>query len=289
MQYFIPQAIFIVSLATIILIVLRRIPEVTVREEDEPKAPGGAPAASPTAALVAARVRERTWHAVRKLGAFASEAKDYTARAQYLQRFMKVLAFKNLTARLKPPVVVITKNLMQQAKNLVQQDDFPQAEQAYIRIIERDPSNEEAYENLGKLYLERKKYKEALEVYEYLVKHHPHDDRYWNKLGVAQYQLANYKGAVDSYSTAIRLNPKVSNRYVNLSLSHASLGQLAEAEAAAEKASQLDPNNPEYILLLADCRIERGKNQEAKELLERVLELEPTSDAARERLMKLKF
>ena len=284
----IPQLILIVSIVTIIVIVLRRLPQVTVRSEMEEHLFKGQPGFQ-------GKVFDM-WHNFLKLLVkiyrlvldYVKEAKDHTTQAHYLKRISNTLRVEGLKKQFRGRTKETAIHLDQAADHL-DNNDLQSAEQSLLRIIEQDPKNKAAYENLGKLYLEQKKYSEAREVYEHLTSTHPSEDSYYSKLGLVNFNLSNFEIAVENYNMAIELKPHAAHRLINLGLCYESMGQVDKAIEVVERALAVSPGNPKYMILLADFLTQTENIELAKEILEKVLELEPTNSLAREKLMNLKF
>jgi tetratricopeptide (TPR) repeat protein len=287
----IPQIIVLVSAVIIILIVLRRLPQVTIKEEsgifDDKN-----PAAGETGAGFWSRfftlLKEFFVRIYHNLANFVNEAKDHTVKAHYLERVSHVLKIKgsNLKARRLKQSQPQPEQSQPAARPTEAED---RTEEMLIKIIESDPANRSAYEGLGKLYLEAKKFKDALEVYAYLTKVYPNEDKYISKLGLVNFNLGNYDAAIEAYQKALELAPNTPHRLINLSLCYEAKGQMNDAVTSVKRALEKSPEDVQYLLLLSDFLVREGQNAAALEVLEKILQLEPTNHVAREKLMQLKF
>jgi len=284
----IPQLILIASIVTIIVIVLRRLPQVTIKQGSEHHIDGIQASSVISLQAIWKRFRSQVIKISKLVIDYAKEAKDHTAKAHYLKRFSNTLRVESLKSQIRGRTRGAAAHL-DQAADHVDNNDFQSAEKSLLIIIEKDPRNKAAYENLGKLYLEQKKYSDALEVYEHLTKENPADDTYFSKLGLVYFNLSNFDKAIESYNKSIELRPDASHRLINLSLCFESKGEVDKAIEVVERALAISPDNPKYMLLLADFLIQTEKKGVAKEVLEKILELEPTNSLAREKLMQLKF
>jgi len=162
-------------------------------------------------------------------------------------------------------------------------------EESYLEAIKRDPSDRQAYEALGRLYLQNKNFADAAETFEYLTKLDPSKDTYFSNLGLCYYSQNDYQKAGLAYEKAVTINAKVPTRWVNLALCFEALDQPNKAIKALTQACQLDKMNVGFMMLLADAYIRIENSVRAEEILEQVLSLEPTNGKAREKLMKLKI
>lgn len=286
MYKLIPQFLVILSILTIIIIVLRRLPEVTVAE-DESNGLGPQAGADPVLRGGLSKLIAFGKRLVGILAYYAKAAKEHSVKVNYLERFSKALHLDVVRAqrRLQPtarPAAAVSAEA--EGKNT-----SDHTEQQLIERIQKNPADRNAYEDLGKLYLDRKKYRDAEEVYEYLTRNYETEDGYFSRLGTAYFNLKKFENAITAYGRAIELRSDVPNRYVNLSLCFEAMGDYVQAAETARKAVRLAPDNVTYLSLLADFLIRSGQNHDASETLERLLELEPANESARKRLMDLKF
>lgn len=167
--------------------------------------------------------------------------------------------------------------------------DEKTAEQFYLNAIKSDPNNKEAYEGLGRLYLQEKNYKEASETFKFLTRLDPSKDVYWSNLGLSLYSLQEFREASKAYEKAVSMNGKIPARWVNLSLCYEALHDLPRMIKALNQAIQLDKRNINYLLLLSDAYLKYGNRVRAEEVLEQVLSVDPTHRVAREKLMKIRI
>lgn len=162
-------------------------------------------------------------------------------------------------------------------------------EDQYLAAIKKNPADRQAYESLGRHYLQMKNFTEAAQTYEYLIKLDPVRDIYFSNLGLSYYSLGEFAKAADAYEKALTLNSKVAQRWINLALCFIAMDDTPRAIKALIPAVELDRLNAGYLTLLADAYLKIENNLRAEEVLEQILSLEPTNKAAREKLMRLKI
>jgi tetratricopeptide (TPR) repeat protein len=285
MYTLIPQFLVILSILTIIIIVLRRLPEVTIVEEE----PNGLESQI-GADKVSRGLLRKLIEWVKKLAGivvyYAKAAKEHSVKVNYLERFSKALHLDTVKMRVRPRSVN-KPAVAPDEKEAIESID--RTEQRLIEKIQKNPADRAAYEELGKLYLEQKNYQDAEEVYEYLTRNYETEDGYFSRLGTVYFNLKKYENAIAAYNRAIELRSDMPNRYINLSLCYEAIEDYAQAAEAARKAVKLDQENITYLALLADLLLRSGQKSDAIETLERLLELDPVNESARQRLMELKF
>jgi tetratricopeptide (TPR) repeat protein len=163
------------------------------------------------------------------------------------------------------------------------------AEELYLNAIKSDPNNKDAYEGLGRLYLQEKNYKEAGETFKFLTRLDPNRDTYWSNLGMSLYSIDLYREAAAAYERALQINNKIPARWVNISLCYEAMHDLPRMIKALNQAIALDKRNLNYLLLLADAYMKVQNKVRAEEVLEQVLSIDPTHKLAREKLMKIRI
>ncbi len=161
-------------------------------------------------------------------------------------------------------------------------------EDFYLAAIKKNPKDREAYEALGRLYLQNKNYSDAVATYEYLIKLDPTRDIYYSNLGLSHYSLKEYQMARQAYEKAIGINNKIPTRWINLALCFEALEDFTKAVKAITQALELDKLNLNYMSLLADAYVKLENYVRAEEVLEQILALDPSNKTAREKLMRLK-
>jgi tetratricopeptide (TPR) repeat protein len=162
-------------------------------------------------------------------------------------------------------------------------------EDMYLDAIKKNPNNREAYEALGRLYLQNKNFADAVQTYDYLIKLDPAKDIYYSNLGLSHFALKEFQKAKTAYEKALQINNKIPTRWINLALCFEALEDFGKAVKAINTALDFDKMNPHYLSLLADAYIKLENNIRAEEVLEQILSMDPTNKQARERLMRLRI
>ncbi len=115
-------------------------------------------------------------------------------------------------------------------------------EKIYRKAIELDPGNALAWQRLGYLLNDFKRYGEAEEAYQMAIKIDPENARSWFGLGALLHlKLARFEEAGKAYRRAVELDPGTAYYWVSLAvLLHTALFRLGDAEFAYKKAIELD-------------------------------------------------
>ncbi len=290
---FIANLIIILCVLGILVIFLRRLPEVVEEKGQlqfaQPAAHGSADSGVELETVhfksvirevlnalkkILVSIRDPIWH-------FMLEAKDL--------KQSQILASK-FAALMKPRGRVINIgafNSIKKADRLFETGQFDQAEQMYIQVIRKHPHEYLAYESLVRLYFKQKKYDDITEILEFLVNNNPTNDMYLAQLGNVYISTRRFDAAVEVYQKSLVLNQLIPARFVNLGLAQQGIGQTAAAKENFKKAVDLDPTNMQYLMILVDAMIQLGERSEAITHLKAANEREPENVEVKEKLIQL--
>lgn len=165
--------------------------------------------------------------------------------------------------------------------------DFKSAEKFLIQGLSLDPSNEDAYNNLGLIYLRQGQFGKAEMMYRKLLLRATEEASYLSNLALALYQQKNLPEAKMYYQKAVEMDQSRPGRFFSLAQV---LFELEEFEAALDhfkKAAEMDPKNLDYLLTLAQFYIDRGFPGEARQILNDILAIHPHNEMALQMLAKL--
>ena len=113
------------------------------------------------------------------------------------------------------------RKLVREGNELFNQLKFADAEVAYKKALDKNPSSEIANYNLGNAFSLQNRSKEAITQYELVAK--MTKDKFtraeaMHNIGNSHYQDKEYQKAVDSYKYSLRANPKDDETRYNLAL-----------------------------------------------------------------------
>jgi tetratricopeptide (TPR) repeat protein len=130
-----------------------------------------------------------------------------------------------------------------------------EAKVSYRQIVQREPKNVLAYNNLGTLLDQEGKYADAAKMFEQAVAIDPNQDVTLHNLAwINASRLNKPAKALGFIQKAIKLKPKAANYYAMLSDVYQKQGKRKEARRAMAKAASLEPANDEYRQLLAQLK-----------------------------------
>jgi tetratricopeptide (TPR) repeat protein len=141
----------------------------------------------------------------------------------------------------------------------VMQERLDDAEAAFLKAIELDPSEPTAYERLGRFYAATRKTEKTIEIYEKALEVFPDDPKFHHYLGMLYEIGGDSDRAISRYEDAIRLNPDLAEAKNNLAFIYADRGQnLDRALDLAQDAKTLLPDNPSVSDTLGWVLYKRG-------------------------------
>lgn len=122
------------------------------------------------------------------------------------------------------------------------QEKFQEAIDAMNKAIELNPGFDYAYLNLGNAYYQMKNYKEAIPVFQKLVEIVPDNSQGWLFLGICNMQLKRWSAAVEPLVKVVEFEPNNGNAYYNLAIAYLNLKDNASAREIHEKLKTFDPS-----------------------------------------------
>lgn len=119
------------------------------------------------------------------------------------------------------------------------------AEKYYEKSLSYNPKQFELYNNLGNIYLDRKKYEKAVEQFQKALYYQKDYAKAHLNLGIAYSFLNQYEKAYANIQKAVELRPEYALSRYNLGYLEEKQGNLEKALADYQKALQLDPQTTE--------------------------------------------
>lgn len=144
-------------------------------------------------------------------------------------------------------------DLLKEAEELIGAEKIEEAEKKYLEIVSLDPRNILAYAGLGDLYFKKRELEGAKEAMEYVI-----------KLAVNGYGEAEAKD------------------YVLLAMIYKELGEFKLSLANIKRATDLEPNNPKNLDLLCEISIMNKNRRGAWEACNRLSRTNPDNEKIKE-------
>jgi tetratricopeptide (TPR) repeat protein len=155
---------------------------------------------------------------------------------------------------------------------------YDEAEAAYRKAIELNPSYATAYYNLGILLKTRERYDEAEAAYRKAIELNPSYATAYSNLGLLFHEkFKRYDEAEAAYRKAIELNPSYATAYNNLVIMLRLLNRIKDAMPLLEKMIEINPDDFNPYLVLASISKQLGKHI-SPEYLDKARKFLPSDD-----------
>ncbi len=161
------------------------------------------------------------------------------------------------------------------ARAFFKQQEFDKAEVTYFKAIETDPSQPEAYYNLGNLYLNQNKFEKAAENYIKALALNPDLPEANYKLGLVLQQQDKLIEAIEFYKKAIELKPNWSLAQRQFLTARDQKEKIEKAIGTLTESLSQDPNQPEVQKNIGSLFFKLGNIEKAYHHWQAFLKLNP--------------
>jgi tetratricopeptide (TPR) repeat protein len=163
------------------------------------------------------------------------------ALAQWLQRHWKDVRYATPAMVTFALILTIAFGVFS-SKRLAAYDD---AMTLWREVLEYEPDNYMAHNNVGHLYILAGQFPEAINEVQQSIALKPDNYSAFNNLGVALARSGRYTEAIKALNAALRLDPNYTDALQNLGNSLREVGRLSEARENLEHALRLNPEDAE--------------------------------------------
>ncbi|MEK7473783.1 MAG: hypothetical protein AAB668_03630 [Patescibacteria group bacterium] len=199
----------------------------------------------------------------RRIGKRATEAyRRIYRRLQALDSVYKSVAAP-LTA-IAPSQRERIKTLLTEARALIRDLKWADAERRCLDILSMDARQTEAYRLLGQIYLKQKLYPQAAETFEYLVKTRKADDATYAGLAEIAEASGDRARAESMRLKAVEISPRQGHRHAEAASFFLAAGDIEQAWPYAARAAELEPGSAKYLELSLETAILLGDRNEAE-------------------------
>src|SRR6266550_3709822 len=175
--------------------------------------------------------------------------------------------------------------------NYVLLNDYPDAIKWLEKAVEAEPNNKEAWYFLGRAYYTKSRVPEAHKAFLTVLEMDPRDAKAENNLGLILESEAQPDAAIDAYRKAIQWQEQSvrpsEQPYLNLGSLLMEQSRAGEAIPLLQKAVELAPRDAICRLKLGTAYLRLGKLPDAQRDLEKAVQLAPDDPAAHYQLGKL--
>jgi len=156
-----------------------------------------------------------------------------------------------------------------------------EAIQFYRQVLDCQPHNLEALNNLAIALKQEKQFTEAIALLRQALTIEPNAPYLHNNLANILWQENQLEAAKAHYQQALTANPNYADAWYGLGNVFASLGELDRAINSYQQALSRNPNYPETYNNLGNVLQAQGKLKEALDCYKKTLELNPNHPGAR--------
>lgn len=172
-------------------------------------------------------------------------------------------------------------SLIEQARELMRQRDYPQAISVYESAIAQEANSLAAHEGLATAAFMVQDYELAARHFKRVSMLDPRRAEPLINLGAVYNRQGEYSSAVKQLRLALSKDRKSAEAYYNLGIAYRGQNQLSMAVSAYKEAIRLDPEMAEAYQNLANVYVEQGNSQQAILNYRRALEIRPDFERAR--------
>lgn len=262
--FFIPLAIFILSISVFAFLVLRKIPYVRTLDVEKLLRVKSRELKSK---LMAERLLRRGKHVLERLKETA--APWTTAISAVLRRALRnILALEERYQQLQKSTPSATldeeekKRLWDEGRVFMKEGRFGEAEKRFLELLSHDQKNFRVYEDLGALYILIQQFDQAEETLTFVKKARPGDASVLVHLGELELARGNVASAHGYFSQAVEIrpnNPKYLDFFIEAGLR---AGKFAAVREGLERLKSVNPEN-QKLPVFAERLIELENRPEA--------------------------
>lgn len=158
-----------------------------------------------------------------------------------------------------------SKQLVQEARTDIHQEDLETAEKKFLAAIKQDPKNKHAYKGLADVYEKQGNMTEAKETYQFVLQIDKDDEEVYLRLGSIAENEVKIEDAVEYYEQAVMINPNNPQRFVKIYDLLTQIGQHETALEAIRQALALEPQSPKYLDNFLETSIILGRKDLAED------------------------
>jgi tetratricopeptide (TPR) repeat protein len=172
------------------------------------------------------------------------------------------------------------KHLLTEGNKSFAQGDYAEAATSYRKLLELDPRNADALNNLGSALSKLSLFTEAEQYLHQAIEIRPEYAEAHFNLGIALQGRGENAESEVWLRRALKLKPNYMDARIQLGMTLLSLGRLREARARFEKVLKTAPRHADTLFLMGHIARLEGRFEEAEARFNRVLEINPKMPAA---------
>lgn len=215
-----------------------------------------------------------------------NKATDYL---KYLNANTSALFQQDFTFLIKTSETILTKDKVEHSQELnklyeetekgFKNHNFDSVVSACNKLLEINPKNNGAYNQLGYALLLQKKYEEAIIQFTNAIDIDPYWEYPYNNRGYCQLQLGKLEDAFIDIESSYEMNPNNSYSHRNFGAYYLKTNEFERALGYFEQAEKIDPKTEMINFYLAQIHSRLGNSDKAKMYLEKSLDLKEHNDS----------
>jgi tetratricopeptide (TPR) repeat protein/transglutaminase-like putative cysteine protease len=209
----------------------------------------------------------------------SARRQDYAAFTRVVNGDSKqLLTLESMAVAVKegvPPEIEV-RELNRSGYEAIQAGNYPLAITLLKRVVEREPKDKSAWNNLGRAYLALRQTDAAIEAFKRQIEVNPYDEYAYNNIGRAYLRERKYDEAESAFQKQIEINPLDRYAHGNLGGMYLERKQYDRAAGELEKTAALVPDNPALRIQLGQAYFGLNRNADATASFDKAVELSPT-------------
>lgn len=160
--------------------------------------------------------------------------------------------------------------------------NFDEVMEVSKKLLETDPKNIAAFNNIGYALLQQKKYEEAIDQFTKAIDIDPYSDYPYNNRGYCKLQLGDIDNAYTDLLHSFEMNPDNSFSWRNLGAYYLITKEFEKALLHFEHAEKIDPGTELINFYLGKTHLKMGNANKSKQYLDKSTELNEHNDSTTE-------
>jgi tetratricopeptide (TPR) repeat protein len=157
--------------------------------------------------------------------------------------------------------------------------NFDEVIEGCKKLLDTNPKNIAAFNNIGYALLQQKKYQEAIDQFTKAIDINPYWDYPYNNRGYCKLQLDDLENAYWDLQSSFEMNPDNSFSWRNLGAYYLKANEFEKALQHFEDAEKIDPKTELINFYLGQTHLKMGNVDKSKQYLDKSVELKEHNDS----------
>lgn len=179
-------------------------------------------------------------------------------------------------------IVCIVFIVLLSVRTVARNQDWTNQEKFWEATEKISPGDFGVHIDLGKVYLENKKYQQAYEQFTTSITLNPRFALAYYYRGDSLIHQGFYDEALTNYMQSIELEPRFTGAYQNIGAIYYQQKKYDQAEYYAKRAIELNPQETKLKINLATIYVDQKRFSEARSILKEILSIEPNNQVAKQ-------